>query len=416
MIIKGNAADANADFLRGGYEEVIGEAVTAGDITIVGETYTDNWDPAHRPDPHGAVPHRANNDVAGGARRERRHGRRRRRRARGPGPRRTGPGVRPGRRPGRPQPRRPRHADRDVWKDARELGTAAGEAAIALCANPTSPPSRARRRSRRREATSVTSILLEPIPITQDNLDVVLDAGWIDQETLCQGVEAGAVAACALRPAVGATRPAACRPAAAGTEAMGTAPATTEADSRPHRRRTCADALTQGAAMATMTLKSTRRRPAGGTPSAWRGLWTSTEIDVRLFGMVVALAVIWIGFHIAVGRRLPDRPQPWNLSVQSVVDRHHGDGHGADHRVAQHRPVGRLAARVPRLHDGDGPDRVDPQHVRPRVRPLVHVDRRPRRRPSPSARRSAASRASSSPTSACRRSSSRSAGSSSGAA
>ncbi len=46
MIIKGNSADANADFLRGGMEEIIGDAVAAGDITIVGETYTDNWDPA----------------------------------------------------------------------------------------------------------------------------------------------------------------------------------------------------------------------------------------------------------------------------------------------------------------------------------------------------------------------------------
>ena len=46
IIIKGNSADANADFLRAGYEEVIGEAVEAGDITIVGEDYTDNWDPA----------------------------------------------------------------------------------------------------------------------------------------------------------------------------------------------------------------------------------------------------------------------------------------------------------------------------------------------------------------------------------
>ena len=46
VIIKGNSADANADFLRDGMEKVIGEAVTAGDITIVGETYTDNWDPA----------------------------------------------------------------------------------------------------------------------------------------------------------------------------------------------------------------------------------------------------------------------------------------------------------------------------------------------------------------------------------
>ena len=46
VIIKGNAADANADFLRGGFEEIIGDAVKAGDIKIVGETYTDNWDAA----------------------------------------------------------------------------------------------------------------------------------------------------------------------------------------------------------------------------------------------------------------------------------------------------------------------------------------------------------------------------------
>ena len=46
VIMKGNSADANADFLRAGMEEVIGEAVAAGDITIVGESYTDNWDPA----------------------------------------------------------------------------------------------------------------------------------------------------------------------------------------------------------------------------------------------------------------------------------------------------------------------------------------------------------------------------------
>ena len=45
-IIKGNSADANADFLRAGYEEVIGEAAAAGTINIACETYTDNWDPA----------------------------------------------------------------------------------------------------------------------------------------------------------------------------------------------------------------------------------------------------------------------------------------------------------------------------------------------------------------------------------
>src|SRR5205085_4299491 len=45
-IIKGNKADANADFLRGGYDDVIRDAVNGGAIKIVGETYTDNWDPS----------------------------------------------------------------------------------------------------------------------------------------------------------------------------------------------------------------------------------------------------------------------------------------------------------------------------------------------------------------------------------
>ena len=62
------------------------------------------------------------------------------------------------------------------------LGKAAGEAAIALCADPDAAkverhgavhdPGRRRGHvdpARRRS------------PITQDNLDVVLDAGWIDQ-------------------------------------------------------------------------------------------------------------------------------------------------------------------------------------------------------------------------------------------
>src|SRR5438067_12382934 len=46
VVIKGNKADANADFLRGGYDQVIGDAVKSGAIKIVGETYTDNWDPS----------------------------------------------------------------------------------------------------------------------------------------------------------------------------------------------------------------------------------------------------------------------------------------------------------------------------------------------------------------------------------
>ena len=48
VIIKGNSADANADFLREGCVNAgIPEVGQNSDtITIVGETYTDNWDPA----------------------------------------------------------------------------------------------------------------------------------------------------------------------------------------------------------------------------------------------------------------------------------------------------------------------------------------------------------------------------------
>src|SRR5690242_18115678 len=41
-IIKGSSADANADVVRGWYEEIIGNALSSGDIKVVGETYTDN--------------------------------------------------------------------------------------------------------------------------------------------------------------------------------------------------------------------------------------------------------------------------------------------------------------------------------------------------------------------------------------
>ena len=44
--------------------------------------------------------------------------------------------------------------------------------------------------------TVLTSILLTPIPITQENLQEVVDAEWITVEELCAGVEAGSVAAC----------------------------------------------------------------------------------------------------------------------------------------------------------------------------------------------------------------------------
>jgi len=77
-----------------------------------------------------------------------------------------------------------------VWKDARELGRAAGEIAAALAGDDmamvegsdkwTSPG-----------GTEMNSMFLAPVPITADNLSVVTDAGWITVESLCQGVTDG---------------------------------------------------------------------------------------------------------------------------------------------------------------------------------------------------------------------------------
>jgi D-xylose transport system substrate-binding protein len=199
VIIKGNSADANADFLREGYVNAgippVGE--NSDTITIVGETYTDNWDPAIAQDSMEQFLTANNNEVdavlsendgmAGGvvAALE----------AQGLA----------GQIPVSGQDGDQAALNRvalgtqtvSVWKDARELGTAAGEAAIALCSDPdpaavegtapfTTPA----------KGIDITSILLEPIPITQENLDVVIDAGWISQEDACAGVEPGAVAAC----------------------------------------------------------------------------------------------------------------------------------------------------------------------------------------------------------------------------
>ena len=198
VIIKGNGADANSDFLRAGYTEAgvpdVGE--NSDTITIVGETYTDNWDPALAQTEMEQFLTENNNEVdavlsendgmAGGvvAALE----------AQGLA----------GQIPVSGQDGDIAALNRvalgtqtvDVWKDARELGRAAGEAAAALCENPDISALPGTEAFESPGGNSLTSILLEPIPITADNLDVVIDAEWIDVETLCQGVEAGSVEAC----------------------------------------------------------------------------------------------------------------------------------------------------------------------------------------------------------------------------
>ena len=43
---------------------------------------------------------------------------------------------------------------------------------------------------------TLSTILLKPQPITKDNLNVVIDAGWTTKDNVCKGVTAGSVPAC----------------------------------------------------------------------------------------------------------------------------------------------------------------------------------------------------------------------------
>ena len=196
VIIKGNKADANADFLRSGYEDVIGDAVKAGDIKIVGETYTDNWDPSKAQTEMEQFLTANNNDVqatlsendgmAGGVVAAL-----------------TAQGL-AGKVPVSGQDGDQAALNRvalgtqtvDVWKDARLLGKTAGDAAIALCANKDASTVKGTAPFTTPGGIQVSSILLTPQPITKDNLNLVIDAGWTTKENVCKGVTAGSVSVC----------------------------------------------------------------------------------------------------------------------------------------------------------------------------------------------------------------------------
>ncbi len=198
VVIKGNKADANADFLRDGMVQAGVPAVgqSTDKLKNVGETYTDNWDPANAQKEMEQfltangnkidIAFVENDGMAGGAIAALK-----------------AVGL-AGKVPVSGQDGDAAALNRvalgtqtvDVWKDARLLGTAAGEAAAQLCANKDIKSVKGVAAFKSPGGNDMTSILLTPQPITKDNLNVVLDAKWIDQATLCQGVPAGSVAAC----------------------------------------------------------------------------------------------------------------------------------------------------------------------------------------------------------------------------
>ena len=84
-----------------------------------------------------------------------------------------------------------------VWKNARDLGKVAAEAANAIAegTDPATLPG-VTKFSGGAKGVEVNAILLNPTPITKDNINVAIDAGHITKDQACAGVAAGAVPGC----------------------------------------------------------------------------------------------------------------------------------------------------------------------------------------------------------------------------
>lgn len=192
VMIKGSPVDPNADFLRGGQQEVLQAAIDAGDITIVGEAYTDDWQPANAQKNMEQILTQTDNGVdavvasndgtAGGVVAALS--------AQGMA------GI-----PVSGQDGDMAALNRvalgaqtvSVWKDSRALGKAAGEIAVALASGTAMDAVEGSAKFSSPSGKELNSVLLKPVPVTKDNLDVVLDAGWISKDTLCAGVTGVAV-------------------------------------------------------------------------------------------------------------------------------------------------------------------------------------------------------------------------------
>jgi D-xylose transport system substrate-binding protein len=99
----------------------------------------------------------------------------------------------------------------DVWKNANELGKTAGAAALALCAggdmasltledgliDPAVAPAAGltAQAFETPGGASVSSFILQPTPLTAENLQLAIDGGQVTKEQLCAGVDAASATA-----------------------------------------------------------------------------------------------------------------------------------------------------------------------------------------------------------------------------
>jgi D-xylose transport system substrate-binding protein len=195
VFIKGASTDPNADFLHEGQLDILKEAIGRGDIKVIGDQYTEGWKPDIAQRNMEQILTRADNKVdavvasndgtAGGAIAALM--------AQGLA------GIPVSGQDGD-------HAALNrialgtqtvsVWKDARALGKTAGEIALALAQGAPMAKIPETVSWKSPKGVTMSARFLKPIPITRDNLHVVLEAGWISKDELCQRVPKGKVAAC----------------------------------------------------------------------------------------------------------------------------------------------------------------------------------------------------------------------------
>jgi D-xylose transport system substrate-binding protein len=223
VFIKGNEADANADFLFGGQMEVL-LAETGCDalatkanpdtcpIANVGESYTDNWatEVAQRNMEQFLTANNNNVDAVVSSNDGMAIGVIAALQAQGLA----------GQVPVSGQDGDTANLNKvalgeqtvDVWKNAFALGTAAADIAIQLgngtaledvsvelpdeydTSKPADGPDAAPFETP--GGVTLESLVLTPIPVTQDNLSEPIDAGWVTTDEVCQGVPAGTVDVC----------------------------------------------------------------------------------------------------------------------------------------------------------------------------------------------------------------------------
>lgn len=194
--IKGSSADPNADFLFSGQMEVLKAAIDGGKVKNVGEAYTDGWKPENAQKNMEQILTANNNKVdavvasndgtAGGAVAAL-----------------AAQGL-AGSVPVSGQDGDHAALNRialgtqtvSVWKDSRELGKNAAEIAAMLADGKkmTDVPNVVKWADGPNKV-EMSAIFLKPVAITKDNLNLVIDAGWVKKDVVCQGVK-GDLAAC----------------------------------------------------------------------------------------------------------------------------------------------------------------------------------------------------------------------------